>query len=230
MHQQGKGLPVGGAYAIAILALVVAAAGGAYAAISLQKNSVKSKHIKAGQVKNTDLAGDAVTGPKIAPGTIEAGDLDSDSVDGTKVAADSLTSTDIAELTGADIAELTGDDIAELGPADIGELTGAELPIKWAFVGAAGGISPQSGGITLTEHLSGTGAYRLDFGTDMSNHAVIATPFNQNTIVSAGICGGGFAPQSVCPDPANNTRHVDVLTEDSTGANLDRAFYVVAIP
>ena len=41
---------------MATLALFVALSAGAYAAVSLDKNSVKSKHIKDGQVKDDDLA------------------------------------------------------------------------------------------------------------------------------------------------------------------------------
>ena len=205
---------MGGAYAIALIALIVAAASGAYAVSTIGKNDVKSKHIKNRQVKNKDLANDAVNGPKIAAGSVAGEELASEAVTGSKVAPNSLT----------------GADIAELGPGDIGELSGAELPIMWAFVGATGTIGPQSGGITLGEHFSATGSYRLNFGTDLSNYALVATPYNERALISAGICGDGFPPQRPCPGATNNTNHAYIQTEDDTGANVDRAFYVVAIP
>jgi hypothetical protein len=44
--------------------------GSAWAATELEKNEVKSKHIGAGQVKNADIANDAVTSPKVADGSL----------------------------------------------------------------------------------------------------------------------------------------------------------------
>ncbi len=71
-------------------ALVVALAGsGAAVASGLARNSVGSPQIKNGQVKNADLAANAVTGPKVA----------ANAVTGAKVAPDSLTGVDIKEST-----------------------------------------------------------------------------------------------------------------------------------
>ena len=44
--------------------------GGAWAATELEKNEVKSKHIGKGQVKNADIADDAVTSPKVDDGSL----------------------------------------------------------------------------------------------------------------------------------------------------------------
>jgi hypothetical protein len=44
--------------------------GSAWAATELEKNEVKSKHIGKGQVKNVDLANNAVTSPKVADGSL----------------------------------------------------------------------------------------------------------------------------------------------------------------
>lgn len=52
------------------LALFVALGGTAYAVTELERNEVKSKHIGKGQIKNADLAGDAVTSPKVANGSL----------------------------------------------------------------------------------------------------------------------------------------------------------------
>ena len=56
--------------AVAYLALFIALGGSAYAAIKIEKNAVRSKHIKDGQVKNRDLANNAVTSPKVANGSL----------------------------------------------------------------------------------------------------------------------------------------------------------------
>lgn len=63
------------ALVVAILALVVAMGGTSYAAITLAKNSVLSKHIVNGQVKTVDLKASAVTGPKVKDGSLGAVDF-----------------------------------------------------------------------------------------------------------------------------------------------------------
>jgi hypothetical protein len=56
-------------YIVSTLALFIALGGGAYA-VSIAKNSVKSKQIKDGAVKTKDLADNAVTSPKVADGSL----------------------------------------------------------------------------------------------------------------------------------------------------------------
>jgi hypothetical protein len=63
------------ALVVALLALVVATGGTSYAAVTLAKNSVLSKHIKNGQVKTADLKDGAVTGAKVKDGSLAAGDF-----------------------------------------------------------------------------------------------------------------------------------------------------------
>src|SRR4051812_16182099 len=46
---------------VSVLALFIALGGSSYAAVTLRKNSVTSAQIKNGQVKNADLANNAVT-------------------------------------------------------------------------------------------------------------------------------------------------------------------------
>jgi hypothetical protein len=60
---------------IAVIALVVAMSGGAYAALRPAKNSVTSRSIRNGQVKTADLANGAVNSAKVADGSLESGDL-----------------------------------------------------------------------------------------------------------------------------------------------------------
>lgn len=63
------------ALVVALLALVASTSGVAYAAEKAAKNSVVSKSIKNGQVKNKDLAAGAVTSDKIADGAVRASDV-----------------------------------------------------------------------------------------------------------------------------------------------------------
>ena len=53
-----------------VVALFVALGGTAYAAIELERNDVKSKHIRDGGVKTQDLKDSAVTSPKVANGSL----------------------------------------------------------------------------------------------------------------------------------------------------------------
>jgi hypothetical protein len=76
------------AHVTATLALVVSLGGGAYAA-GLAKDSVKTKHIRAGAVRTADLADRSVTGSKVVDG----------SMTGADVADGSLTGADIDEST-----------------------------------------------------------------------------------------------------------------------------------
>ena len=60
---------------MASLAMFIALGGSSYAAVKLSKNSVKSPHIKNGQVKNADLGGNAVTTNKVKDGTLLSTDF-----------------------------------------------------------------------------------------------------------------------------------------------------------
>jgi hypothetical protein len=59
---------------VTVLAFIVLG-GAAYAASSLPKNSVGSRQIKEGGVKNGDIANNAVTSPKVADGSLLGSDF-----------------------------------------------------------------------------------------------------------------------------------------------------------
>jgi hypothetical protein len=63
------------ANAVSSIALFVALGGTSYAAVTLSSNSVRSKHIKNGQVKRADIAKNAVNADKVADGTLLAKDF-----------------------------------------------------------------------------------------------------------------------------------------------------------
>jgi hypothetical protein len=63
------------ALAVALLALFVALGGTGYAAVALQKNSVGSKQLRKGAVKNPKIAANAVTGAKVKQQSLSAGDF-----------------------------------------------------------------------------------------------------------------------------------------------------------
>jgi hypothetical protein len=93
---------------VALLALFIALAGGAYALV-VPKNSVKSKQIKNGQVKRTDLGANAVDATKVADGSLNGAEIADGSLNGAEIADSGLTGAEIADasLTGADIDQAT---------------------------------------------------------------------------------------------------------------------------
>jgi hypothetical protein len=60
---------------VACVALFVALASTSVAAVSLARNSVLSRHIKDGTVKNVDLSANSIRSAKIADGSIAAADI-----------------------------------------------------------------------------------------------------------------------------------------------------------
>jgi hypothetical protein len=134
------------AHVLAAVALFVALGGGAYAALKLPKNSVKSTTIKNGQVKAADLAKKSVTSAKIKDGQVKTGDLANNSVNGAKIADGQVGGADIADgqVGTADLADgaVNGAKIAD------GSVGGADLTPDEPFhiVGAPGEPAFGNGG------------------------------------------------------------------------------------
>jgi hypothetical protein len=105
---------------VGFIALFIALGAGAYAA-GLPKDSVKSKQIKAGAVKNSDLADDAVTSPKVADGSLlgkdfAPGQLPAGSPDTPQDVLGKLAQVD-GPGSGLDADQLDGVDSSVLGTA-----------------------------------------------------------------------------------------------------------------
>ena len=60
---------------VGLLALFIALGGTAYAAVALEKNSVRSRHIAPGQVKRSDIGRNAVRSGKVANGSLHGVDF-----------------------------------------------------------------------------------------------------------------------------------------------------------
>jgi hypothetical protein len=84
---------------VGFIAVFIALTGTAWA---VQNDSVRSRHIKDGQVKTPDLAGDAVTNPKVAD----------DAIGSAEVIANSLTGADVQEGSLAEVPSATAADSA----------------------------------------------------------------------------------------------------------------------
>lgn len=60
---------------VGYVAVFIALSGSAYAAVTLERNQVKSKHIGPGQVREPDLAANSVTSAKVADGSLLESDF-----------------------------------------------------------------------------------------------------------------------------------------------------------
>jgi len=107
-----------GAMIVAIIALVAAMAGGAYAQGSLPKNSVGTKQLKSKSVKTKILDGKAVTSGKIDSKAIGSGKIKNDAVNNKKLGPESVTNSKLAH------------------------------PIYWAYVSSGAGLIRSEGATT----------------------------------------------------------------------------------
>src|SRR4051794_4471025 len=108
---------------LGLVALFVALAAGAYAA-GLPKDSVKARQIKAGAVRNAELANDAVTSAKVADGSLlgadfAAGQLPSDTPDTPQQLLDKIKQVDGSG------SGLDADAVAGIPASAIGTIGGA---------------------------------------------------------------------------------------------------------
>lgn len=130
------------ALAVAILALVVALGGTSYAAVSLAKNSVLSKHIKNGQVRGVDMATDAVTAAKVKDGSLAAKDFAA--------------------------GQLPAGPVGPVGPQGIQGIQGIPGPVNTVTVVASSGlIAPSSFGGATAQCPAGMKA--IGGGPDLEN-------------------------------------------------------------
>ena len=104
--------------------------------------------------------------------------------------------------------------------------------MKWALVRPDGGIAAQSGGITLSSHV--TGQYVLNFGSTVTGKPIMSSggfagdggSIDRGETV-AGPCGAGA--EGVNCATTNTNQGVIVETHNQAGALADHSFYVTVI-
>jgi hypothetical protein len=188
---------------VSLLALFVALGGTSFAAVTLSKNSVRSKHIKNGQVKRADLARNAVTSVKVKNGSLLGRDFKA-----------------------GQLPQGPKGDTGPQGPkGDKGD-PGEPATRLWAAVqgGATGTLLRGSGAVSVSK-FGGTGQYRVVFNRSIRNCAWVATPGDPTTDSSWSTLVGQTAATSVfSTDPAESVR-VETTTGTGTYANL--GFFLV---
>jgi len=148
-----------------------------------------------------------------------------DAADAALSAADAAQSAAGGAQSAAGAAQATGN-------SALGVANGKQDGIRWALVSSTGQITAQSGGISMTS--SGLGVNYLNFGSSQTRKAIIATlnwpGGGGEGQISTAVCGGVTSPGGRdCAAVANTTSHVYVETENSTGTEVGRAFYVAVI-
>lgn len=201
---------------VSTLALVVALSGtGAYAA-GLAKNSVKSKHIKDGQVKVVDLANGSVTAAKLAPGAVPDASIPDGSVTGAKISSDAITGAKVADNS------LKGADIDESSLGTVGLAT-RSLTVLAAAVKFDGTLAAGQGYNTASVQKVGIGGYRVAFNRDVSTCSYVA---------STGLTGSQdslYSGTATTSHSAANPNAVFVGTYDGDGVNSNRSFFLIVV-
>lgn len=119
----------------------------------------------------------------------------------------------------------TADDADTLDGLDAGD-----LQPMWALVeGDDGSIIAQSGGIEVTRGF--TGGHYIDFGTDVTGHAILATlQWGDAGMISAAICGGVTDETVFCVVGDDTPEWVFIETLDEAGDAADSDYYVTVLP
>jgi hypothetical protein len=188
---------------IAVVALVLALGGGAYAAAT-------------------------ITGADIRNGTITGKDIKNGSVPGAKkLKANSVTGRQVKESSLGQVPSAA--DADELGGQPPSAYASDWAVVAGTATGAT--VLASSEGVSATR--IGAGVYAVDFGESVVRRPLTATlhPAAGPGFVTVAPCGGSANnPGGVnCPGNNDNDR-VLVQTYSTAGAPADRAFYLVVGP
>jgi hypothetical protein len=178
------------ALAIAVLALVVALGGSAYAVRQINGTTIRIRSIPANRIANNALTGTQINEARL--GRVN----EARNATNSKFALRASAADSAANALNAGSAR-SADTLAGSPP------TAFQGRIRWALVNSAGTVIDQSGGIApATVHTGGT--YVIDFGVDLSHKALLVTP-------------NGAAPQPVSAQ-VNDPTHAQVTIGNSGGS------------
>ncbi|MEX2032718.1 MAG: hypothetical protein WEA81_07610 [Dehalococcoidia bacterium] len=125
------------ALAISCLALFVALGGTSFAAVALTKNSVRSQHIKNGQVKRVDLGTNAVTSAKVLDASLLAQDFAQGQLPAGPKGDTGAAGPVIAESTSGNVSTVLGAGSTEVASVTVAPAQAAHVMVV-ASVDAVG--------------------------------------------------------------------------------------------
>jgi hypothetical protein len=193
------------ALVIAVLALVVALGGSAYAVSQINGSTIKRRSIPGDRIRNNALTGTQINEARL--GRVN----EARNATNSKFALRSSAADSAGNALNAGSAR-SADTLAGIPP---GAFQGR---IRWALVDAAGNVVDQSGGIASPAVHSGP-TYVIGFGADLSRKALLVTPDGAGALpASAAPCGGALPGAVSCaPAGTNDATHAQVTVGTSGG-------------
>jgi hypothetical protein len=196
------------ALAIAVLALVVALGGSAYAVKQINGSSIAKRSIPGDRIRNNSLTGTQINEARLGR-VNEARNATNSKFALRSSAADSAANA------------LNAGNASALGGNPPGAFQGR---IRWAVISMTGAVLDQSGGIPSPVPHSG-GTYVIDFGADLSRKALLVTPNGSAANpASAAPCGGSLPGAVTCSVGVNDANHAQVTISGGAGP-----FYVAVL-
>jgi hypothetical protein len=196
------------ALVIAVLALVVALGGTAYAVKQINGSTIKPRSIPGDRIRNNALTGTQINEARLGR-VNEARNATNSKFALRSSAADSAANA------------LDAGNASALGGNPPSAFQGR---IRWAVISTAGTVLDQSGGIASPVPHSG-GTYVIDFGADLSRKALLVTPNGTAPpAASAAPCGGSLPGAVTCSVGVNDANHAQVTISGGAGP-----FYIAVL-
>ena len=208
---------------VGYIAVFVALGGVSYAAVTLPSNSVTSKQIKKGQVKNSDLGNNAVTSGKVKDRSLLAKDFKTG-----QLPAGASGPTGPAGPAGA--AGAKGDTGAKGDKGDKGDTGAAGSSLGYASIDTDGTLDPEaSKNVTqaMVERAS-AGIYCFT-GLPFTVHVATASPNGVGPVDGVLVNPAVDTPSASLSGCTSGSAQVRVRTTTAAAPTtvVDRAFYIV---
>jgi hypothetical protein len=195
------------ALVIAVLALLVALGGSAYAVKQINGSTIKKRSIPGDRLRNNALTGTQINEARL--GRVNEARNATNSKFALRASA--------ADSAGNALNAGNANTLAGIPP---GAFQGR---IRWAQVDSAGNVLAQSGGIASPAAHSGA-TYVLDFGASLLGKGIVVTPNGTAAASTAAApCGGPGGGLASC-FAGNDANHVQVTVGGAGGG-----FYVAVI-
>jgi hypothetical protein len=196
------------ALVIAVLALVVALGGTAYAVKQINGSTIKKRSIPGDRIRNNALTGTQINEARLGR-VNEARNATNSKFALRSSAADSAANA----LNAGNASALAGNPPSAF-----------QGRIRWAVIATDGRVLDQSGGIAPALRSGNT--YVIDFGADLSRKALLVTPNGSNALAaSAAPCGGSLPGAVTCSPPGVNDANHGQVTIGASGG----PFYIAVL-